>query len=758
MVKRRLRESIKSLLGSHLDPDKDEQLQRAKTEIEDKVKRILKLVKDDNLEEDGTPAELSNKGPLVELIEDVNYEYQSLHAQYDHITGVLRKKFNGKGEKESSSFSPDSDYSSRDEDIENGQMEDEFHNTIDGLKHELAMARIEVAELNLKLTSTHEEKEDLNSKYVAALSKIHEADKINLDLKTDGEALGIQTSKLLVENDELKQQLDITGKIEAEQSQKLEDSKKITDGMRIMVDQLQDENFTLGEELEAVTGELSILKQQLEHAEQQDTKISQNLKVAEEENESLKSKLSQVTYEVQLAHNRIQELEAESIQLKEFLDDRYREASSLIQKHAGYQNESSSKIKELEAQVAKLELGIDMEDKIKNGTTEARELGELQNKISEHETKCKERQELLSALMKKLEDIDNDSLSKIAYLTSQIHKLLSDSSTLHAQKIELEEQIIFISNEASDQVKSVTDEAKRLQLEVESLQYQISDWEIQLVEKVQENFEYTIRMQALKEEIDRKALEQEILKRDLEEKGYDINTLLEKVRMLEIKLGLSNQKLRVAEQLLTEKEESFTKLEEKFRQEQMALEDKVTTLSAIISANNEAFQEIISDIKENVSSVMTSIETVSLKFSDDCKNYEASIANISHELQVAKTCVSEMNKEKEELKNERQHLLEKLKSKNKEELALKVVVERLEAKARREELKKTNLNANVVELKKKIEELEKGMKEKNDGMLNLGEEKREAIRQLCLWIDYHRDRYDNLKDIISKTRRGQKGA
>ena len=36
-------------------------------------------------------------------------------------------------------------------------------------------------------------------------------------------------------------------------------------------------------------------------------------------------------------------------------------------------------------------------------------------------------------------------------------------------------------------------------------------------------------------------------------------------------------------------------------------------------------------------------------------------------------------------------------------------------------------------------------------MLGMGEEKREAIRQLCVWIDYHRSRSDYLKKILSET-------
>ncbi|KAK2385213.1 hypothetical protein QL285_072476 [Trifolium repens] len=55
----------------------------------------------------------------------------------------------------------------------------------------------------------------------------------------------------------------------------------------------------------------------------------------------------------------------------------------------------------------------------------------------------------------------------------------------------------------------------------------------------------------------------------------------------------------------------------------------------------------------------------------------------------------------------------------------------------------------VTHLKHKVEDLMKLIKEKEEG---LGGEKREAIRQLCLRIDYLREYNDDLKEIISKSR------
>ncbi|KAK4285929.1 hypothetical protein QN277_002554 [Acacia crassicarpa] len=82
----------------------------------------------------------------------------------------------------------------------------------------------------------------------------------------------------------------------------------------------------------------------------------------------------------------------------------------------------------------------------------------------------------------------------------------------------------------------------------------------------------------------------------------------------------------------------------------------------------------------------------------------------------------------------------------------------LESKASKEELENKNLTTSVVQLEKSVAGLEQMVKDKDEGILGLAEEKREAIRQLCLWIDYHRSRYDYLKVIISKTPRAQRAS
>ncbi|KAL4373886.1 hypothetical protein HN51_007727 [Arachis hypogaea] len=540
MVKHRLRDSMKSLFKSYIDPEKEAQLKGAKGEIQEKVKRILKLVKDEHLEEDDAPLELSKKESLVKLIEDFHSQYQSLYAKYDNLTDELRKKIIGKKGKESfsSSSDSDSDYSSMDKDSKNGQLENEFQKTINGMKQELRTAQMEVAELNQKLTVTSEEKQDL---------------------------------------------------------------------------------------------------------------------------------------------------------------------------------------------------------------------------------------------MKKLESTENESSSKIADLSSQINNLLAEMGKLHAQKTETEEEM----NKATAQMMVLTTQVNNLQRDLLLLQKEKEERE-NAYEKLNEEYvqvdnwykECKAKLEAAEKKIQVMTeefhegigskdqmiadLEQttEDLKRDLEEKGDEINTLHENISILEVKLRMSNQKLRVADQLLSEKEEGFRKAEEKFHNDQRSLEERIAKLSATIAIQEDAYQEIVFGIKESVNSVMTGTKNIMWKFEDECKNYENYISNMSHELHIARNFVREMNKEKVQLKEKINHLEEQLQDKKKQELDLRQMVKKLDEKAREEELAKKNLRTNVFQLENTIGELQKLVKEKDQGILKLAEEKREAIRQLCLGIDYHRSRYNTLMDVVSRTRRG----
>lgn len=90
--------------------------------------------------------------------------------------------------------------------------------------------------------------------------------------------------------------------------------------------------------------------------------------------------------------------------------------------------------------------------------------------------------------------------------------------------------------------------------------------------------------------------------------------------------------------------------------------------------------------------------------------------------------------------------------KEEKELVLREKVWKLEGEVSKEGGEKMNLMKAVMQLERRVERLEKNVKEKDEELVGLGEQKREAIRQLCFLVEFHRDRSLYLKDLMLKLR------
>ncbi|KAI7993414.1 COP1-interactive protein 1 [Camellia lanceoleosa] len=546
MRKHQLRESIKSFFGSHVDPEKDEELKGTKTEIEDKVQKILNLIKEeDEDEKGGNTVGKSKKEPLVELIEDFHKHYQSLYARYDHLTGELREKVHGKQEKDtfsSSGSDSDSDYSSKEKGSKNGKLQNEFQKVTDDIKQELQSAHLEVADLKRKLTETTEEKEALHLEYQTALNKIQEAEKMISDLKMEAEMLNGENSKLLLEIRDLNQRLDGASMLEAELNQKLEDitrertdllveketalqrikeGEKITEELKVVTNQLNDEKKTLQLELEDLKGILCTTKDQLECSEQEVANLIRAQKATEEQNSSLSSKILELSSEINGAQDKIQELVTKSSWLREKLGEREKELVSHTEMHETHKSETSARMRGLELELDSLHT----------------QKGEIE----------KQKADELSSLLKKLEEKEKDSLSQIEDMTTWINnlQLVLEVETLQTQKSKLEEQLVRDSNEASGQVKGLLDKVNEKQQELETLNSQKIEFESQLEKKILEMSEYLVRIGTLEEESEKNIADQQKM---LEEK----EGLMVQVKDLERELdSLQNQNSNLEEQLRT---------------------------------------------------------------------------------------------------------------------------------------------------------------------------------------------------------------
>ncbi|CAA3010253.1 intracellular transport USO1-like [Olea europaea subsp. europaea] len=79
---------IKSL-GRHIDPEKEDQIECVKIEIENKVRKILKLVK--IVDQGNRENRMKIKSNLTLQIEDFHERYQSLYSLYEDLRGEVRK-------------------------------------------------------------------------------------------------------------------------------------------------------------------------------------------------------------------------------------------------------------------------------------------------------------------------------------------------------------------------------------------------------------------------------------------------------------------------------------------------------------------------------------------------------------------------------------------------------------------------------------------------------------------------------------------
>ncbi|KAL4565452.1 hypothetical protein LXL04_029548 [Taraxacum kok-saghyz] len=252
MRKHRFRNRIKSMVGSLIDPDKDEELKGTNIETEDNYSKILELLNDENQQD---------KNKLAGLIEEFHNRYQTIYQRYDSITGKLKDKVRSKNGKEDSSSSSSSD---SDSDNKNGKID-----ITDSLKLEIESANIEIERLNRKLKIETEEKEALNSQFQSALNTIQETEKMFHESK-------LQNSKLFAEKNSL-----------------------------------ISENETAMETIEELKAIRDDFVSELQASEDEKSNVIQTLKTTESENKSLSLKVSELSQQIENDLSTIEDLKSD---------------------------------------------------------------------------------------------------------------------------------------------------------------------------------------------------------------------------------------------------------------------------------------------------------------------------------------------------------------------------------------------------------------------------------------------------------------
>ena len=762
--------------------------------MDNHVTRILKLIKNEDRGRKGRKHKDPKKeSELIGLIEDFYTEYQSLYAMFDHLRRESGNVGRGRNENEVSfsNSSSDSEYFSSEEfDSSNGRIENEHKEEADRIRKELETAEFEITDLKHKLASTSQEKEALNSYYMAAFSKIQEAEIINKNErieadKREKELLAIIKAREIHGNQasariknlqsqltglkvEVKsfcgQKRDMEAQIESKATEAKQEKEKNT-GLHAWISELElslkekdyevsslqeklkdNEEYSMSK-IADIMAQASNLQLEANSFHAQKAELEEkNQKMVRERNGALaqvKGLMDQVTamqIELETLHNQKsesdQQMEKENKETSKYpvvietLKDELAKMS-MAEKRMMDEKEGHIQVKDLELEVESLQnQKNELEELIKSKVCETNQLTEdkegLHARNLELERALTEKEDKLSALQKKYEIKENEASTQVMNL-AQVN-VLQDSDSLLNKKSQLEPQIEREKQGSSKRPSQVSQNIK-LKRKIADGQRIVKNSTINKTNGEHRKAEVWLQKSRLFPQAAERKMEKlaEAFCKNLDDKNH-----------------LLYQRILLIERLHTENKDSYRMTQNRYEQEIRMLEEKVATYEAELRK--------ISHKLETTNNALCGAEQVR-KFDEYNSNVVSRITNMLNKLQFAKDWVTVTNSEIKRLKHNESCFAAQLENKEEQEFILRTRVWKLEAQLSKEGGEKLNLMTAISQLEKKVRKLEKNIKEKDEELSSLGEEKREAIRQLCLLIDYHRSRYDDLKELMQQMKK-----
>ncbi|KAK7318128.1 hypothetical protein RJT34_02826 [Clitoria ternatea] len=724
MIRHPSKESIK-FFGSVVAPENGEALQRTKTEIENSIKKILNVIQNERQSTDGSSKLSPKETKLVGLIQDLQKKHLSLYALYDRVVTEEFEKVlsfqKNKGAIVSSSDSDSEYFSSEEVDVYKRRSEKVHHNlpNISGKAKEALKteASTESKELERKLTSLKKEMEGLRQK------------KKNLELGLESQTNEVK--QLSAKNTKLQEQvLELEKNLKDEKGVKFDLQEKIKKAenmarsnaakLRVKINELEQEAKTLQkkkkeleEQVKCYKNEVSTLK---ESSMDKFNLMQQKLDSLENENKELEAEMERQRAEISQQLIQIENLKDNLVEMRSLELNMQEEQEGFLEKITNLELELETRSN----QKTKLE------EQLGYTSYENKQLVDenktLQDRNQELRTAITQRGEEISEFIREHENRSNGASMEVMTLKAEVNAMRLELDTLHEQKNKLEQQNERIQKEYSDSIaKMETLNAK--------LTTQIADQE-ETIEKVsEENKQAKVIFNKLN-------WAQRTAERKMEE-------LAEKFRKkMEDNIRLLHQRIHVAEQLNNENKNSCRRTKERYEEENKVLGEKVAKLGEKIKALEVGTKSTLY-VPNGLE--FDALNALDLAVEEQRENVVTRVEKIKSKVELVKGWVKEKNGEVKELR-------EKVNRREEEELLLREKVWNLEARVSKEGGEKLNLTKAVHQLEKRVVKLEKSVKEKDEELLCLGEKKREAIRQLCFVVDFHRDRCNYLRGLLTNNK------
>ncbi|KAK9121719.1 hypothetical protein Syun_019336 [Stephania yunnanensis] len=590
-------------------------------------------------------------------------------------------------------------------------------NDIKQLREETLELKLAVTGLQdkiLKLESTIKHSTDEVSSLLERLrdSENHSSSKIE-DLTTQVTSVQLELDSVVAQRNQLEQEIGRRNQEITDHLVQLESLNSELDSLRAEKNRLEEEKMIEFLKREKLLEENSGLEQTVTELQDKILNLETLSKMKEDENLSTLKKLEDTE-------------NGASIQIKQLTDDA--------------QNQQL----ELEAlRNLKCELELQNEQIAENLTRVENVNLEMTSKIEARETMLKEQQDTFCKLNEEYKQLEE-----------RFEKSKEDLHAAEQMIREREEQLQLELKSKDEQILRFQEESALLRKEIDTIQGEVGKLRMKSNEHEEKQRELGDELQRVEQERARINEEKndllqskdktiERMEATLGEAQEEIRRLHEEVSSVEVKLRLANRKLQITEQLLIEKEESHKQIEERFVLENKSLKEQIGGLSEQVT-----FAKGTMVTTENA---LAELELVFQKHDQDQVSFSKRILHLSEDLQVARKWVSGMKIERRELKKEMSHLVEEL-GEYKELISAQMKkIEKLEKMMSESRVEKEGLLIIISGLEKRTTELERKTKEIELAVVDREEEKREAIRQLCLWIDYHRENFDYVKELLSKT-------
>ncbi|KAL2547636.1 COP1-interactive protein 1 [Forsythia ovata] len=645
---------------------------------------------------------MKKKSELIQLIQDYHKQYLSLYSLYEDLRGEVRKNINSKDDDSSSTSTSDSKSHDSPKDSTREDVE---------IRNDIASEDLEDV-LKDKFTSTIETI-DMDSQSSFEMSREESRENLK-DLEVQDElsesarrrAAMDEGKRLVQRKDDLEGQVSsLSLEIEALFVEKRETEERI--------------DCTLNEakELKSKNSELKaqILELQ-EKSKQKDDHFSLLTTTFEENEQHYKSRIEGLMKQANSF-----ELEMNSLHTqKGELERRCEEGSSQVEDLKKRANFLQQELDTMSNQRGELEL--ELENKSKEASNYLSQIENLNEKFTEVQGTMEEKE----GLKLQVQDLELEAESintKKSDLEEKMVRIYEEAYQSRVEKEELQKKIPELQtdlskkenelNKLKNDLDALQSEKNRLKLELET-EKQNSVISISNMEK--KNIELTKKIAEIREEHKQHSKSNfQMAERKIEEMAKEFR------KQFEDNLRIMSRRIRVAEQLQAENKDCYSKMKEIYEQENKEL--KVRFGKAEVGLKN------VKELSLTVNDMLNSLDTVGLKFEECTANFLNRISKVSCELKFAKDWVRRKNKAAMHLKDDLNCLLSQMDEKEAEILVFRERVWKSENKVR---------------------ELEKMNKHNEDGMLVIQEEKREAIRQLCVWIDYHRSRSDYYKKMLTE--------